>query len=247
MTKEELVFNWRTSESHIGFKIIAVSAVAIIFTVLFGLVEITLKPPKAVGFDSASAFRLVNDELGREWTLLAEENGPFPGRLEIAGAHGLADIDQAMVSGDVSGWSGYDVSLRKLQAIVSLPSYSLASKGQRYFPSRVKIFNENVAQDIVATEVTRKAILAPYDDQALKWMPEEVPDFVFPVNGGDLLSASWRFMLSLRPDGSVSDCVSLSGGADAGLKETTDWLRGLRFKSGEGERWLGLRVEFVNN
>lgn len=250
MIKDDLVYNWQTSESHVGFKIIAVLVVTIIFTIGFTFVDIDMKPPKAPSLESATVLHFADDDLGRAWMLVAEEGGPFPGRLEINGAGRLLDMDQMITSGGVSGWSSYDATLREFQSTVGTSSGLLAQKGQRYFPGRVKILDGNVDGNVkgVSDPVrsTRKPILTPFDDQALGWMPEQVPDFEIPVNGGDLLSASWRFMLRLRPDGSVSDCVSLSGGGDAGLKETTEWLKGLRFKSGGGERWLGLRVEFLN-
>ena len=205
-----------------------------------------MKPPLSPNLESATVLHFADDDLGRAWSLLAEENGPFPGRLEINGVGGIPDINQTIDSGEGGKWSDYRVALHQFQSVAGSSSGALAQKGVRYFPERVKIRATDTASTEQHDRFTRKAILTPFDRQALGWMPEEVPDFEVSVNGGDLLSASWRFMLRLRPDGSVSDCVSLSGGGDVGLKETTEWLRGLRFKSGAGERWLGLRVEFVN-
>lgn len=245
MTRNDLVFNWRTSESQVGSKIVATLIVTIIFAIGFALVDVDLLAPKTGVLESATVLHFADDELGRAWRLKAEENGPFPGRLEIDGAGVIPDIDRLTDYGGVGGWNGYDVALRRFQAAGGEPSVSLARKGMGYLPGRVKIFNGDLA-GVPDPVRKRKAILTPFDDQALGWMPEEVPDFQIPVAGGDLLSASWRFMLRLRADGSVSDCISLSGGGDAGLEETTEWLRGLRFNPGEDGRWLGLRVEFVN-
>lgn len=246
MIKDDLIFNWRDSESHIGFKIIAVLSVALIFTVFFGLVDVRIKPPLAPSLESASVLHFADDELGRAWGLMAEENEPFPGRLEISGVGGIPAMDATADSDGVSGWSDYQVKLLRFQRTDGSPAGALARKGVRYFPERVKIQPTDAGTSEHPARTRRKAILTPFDGRAMGWMPDEVPDFETPADGGDLLSASWRFMLRLRPDGSVSDCVSLSGGGDAGLNEATEWLEGLRFKSGDGERWLGLRVEFVN-
>lgn len=246
MIKDDLVFRWQISESHVGFKVIAIVVVVIIFTVGFGTLDVHLRPLASPSLESAMILQFNDDDLGRMLTLIAEEKGPFPGRLEINGAGNLPEMDQGMGFVGVSGWSSYSATLRDFQSTVGDSSDFLVEKGRRYFPQRVKIIDEKLEFGGDAVQSTRKPIITPFDDEAMSLMPELVPDFEIPVNGGDLLSASWRFMLRLRPDGSVSDCVSLSGGDDAGLEETTEWLKGLRFKPGEGERWLGLRVEFLN-
>lgn len=248
MTSQEgLLFNWRNSESHIGFKVIAIIMVAMIFAILFGMVDVNLKPPVTPSFESATVLQFADDDLGRAWRLRAEESGPFPGRLEIDRTGRLTDIDQAIMSSGVSGWSDYEVSMHEFQADVGVPAGLLAEKGKRYFPSRVIVPDEALDPSVPMADATRRAVLTPFERQSLEWMPDEVPEFEIPVNGADLISATWRFLLRLRPDGSVSDCVSLSGSDEPGLEETTKWLTGLRFKPSDGERWLGLRVEFLNN
>jgi len=251
MVKDDLIFSWPKSESHIGFKVIAFLIVAIVFIGLFGLVDVRLEPPPTPSFESAAVLHFADEDLGRAWTLMAEEAGPFPGRLEIIGSGGMPNRHWVGGSEGLSDWSGYDISLRTFLEKPETTSGALAKKGLRYFPQRVKIGEADaeveegdVAQD--PPRSTRKAILTPFDAGALGWMPELVPDFEIPAEGGDLTSASWRFMLRLRPDGSVSDCVSLGGLGEAGTYQMRAWLEKLRFKPGEGERWLGLRVELIN-
>jgi hypothetical protein len=52
--------------------------------------------------------------------------------------------------------------------------------------------------------------------------------------------------MSLSEHGSVAELIPLAGGDDPAQKAMERWLRGLRFKEGTGERWFGLRVDFVN-
>jgi len=251
MVKDDLIFSWQKSGVNFGFKVIAFLIVAIVFTGLFGLVDVRLEPPPTPAFESAAVLHFADEDLRRAWTLKAEEAGPFPGRLEISGSSGIPNMQGDGSSTELSVWSTYDISLREFHEGAEAPSGSLAKKGLRYFPQRVRvnvaeaeIKEGDVAQD--PPRSTRKAILTPFDAGALGWMPELVPDFEIPVEGGDLTSASWRFMLRLRPDGSVSDCVSLGGLGEAGTDQMRAWLEKLRFKPGEGERWLGLRVELIN-
>lgn len=63
----------------------------------------------------------------------------------------------------------------------------------------------------------------------------------------EIVSAEWRFVLNLRADGTVLECLSLSGGSEEGLAAMIAWLRSLKFQeSEEAERWMGLRIEFLN-
>lgn len=252
MVKDDLIFKWQASESHLGFKIIAIIIVAVIFTGLFGIVDVQLEPPPNPVFESAAVLHFADEDLGRAWTLLAEEAGPFPGRLEITGSDGMPSMQGVDTSSGLSGWSKYEISLRKFRESSEAISGTLAEKGLRYFPQRVKIGvgKEETEKEEAALDsgrLTRKAILTPFDESALGWMPEIVPDFEIPTDGGELTSDSWRFVLRLRQNGSVMDTVSLGGLGEAGADELVAWLEKLRFMPGEGgERWLGLRVELIN-
>jgi len=246
MIKDDLVFNWDKSDKRSGFKVIAFLIVMVLFTVVFGIVDVRFQPLRRPNLESASVLHFAGDELGQLWRQRAEEGGPFPGRLEIDPTAGLPGLYEAGDSGGLSGWSGYSASPREFQAVVGLASGELSQKGQRYLPERVLMPSGVPGKSPKIAKAVRRPILTPFDSNALEWMPAELPEFDMKLDGGILVSGAWRFMLSLRPDGSVDHCVSLSGGGEPGLQETANWLRGIRFESGEGERWLGLRVEFVN-
>lgn len=246
MIKDDLVFNWDKSDRYSGFNVIAFLIVVVLFTVVFGIVDVRFQPLRRANPESAGVLHFTGDGLGQLWRQRAEEGGPFPGRLEIGSTGVLPGLYEAGDSGGLSGWSGYNASLRMFQADVGTASGELSQKGRRYFPERVLMPGGVPGKAPEIAKAVRRPILTPFDSNALEWMPAELPEFDMKLDGGILVSGAWRFMLSLRPDGSVDHCVSLSGGGEPGLRETTNWLRGIRFESGEGERWLGLRVEFVN-
>ncbi len=248
MVKDDLVFNWQRRESHYGHKLTAVVAVSIIFTVLFGIVSVRMKPPGTTVTEAASVLHFGDDGMGRMWRLRAEEEGPFPGRLQIQSGGDILDVMNSESLADHPDGVGYKAGLKLFQADVSAVSDQLSMRGRRFFPERV---GSGVVEKVEATEapgnngINSLPVLTPYSREAQQWMPESVPLFDLKMED-DLASASWRFVLSLREDGSVEECVALSGGENDGLKGMCGWLGGLKFREGKGERWFGLRVEFIN-
>ncbi len=246
MTRDEPIFSWKASESSIGVIFVAILIVAAVFTVFLGAVDVEFIPPAPESRETMGILRFSDDVLGSEWLRLAEERGPFPGRLGRGEPRILPDIGATSAFSGGRSWSGYQPELRVFESNPDMDGYDLAREGRRFLPRRVFLgekLKEPVSPPLAAS---RKPILTPFDSLALRWLPDDLPDFDVNIQGGDLLSASWRFLIRLRPDGTVGDCVSLSGGAEPGLLGTANWLRRVKFKAGEGERWLGLRVEFVN-
>ena len=251
MIKDDLIFHWQDAEGSFGVKVFAFVLVAIVFTGFFGLIDVRLKAPLTPNFQSATVIHFADEEMARAWTLMAEEAGPFPGRLKIDGLAGALDMQANGLSTGDKEWSGYDISLRGFQEDPGQILGSLAPKGQRVFPERVKIRSEEeqISRETLKEKplvVPRKAILTPFDSDAMKWIVDPMPDFEVPVDGAEVPPASLRFMLRLRPDGSVQDCISLGGIGEAGSDKISAWLGDLKFKPAAGERWLGLRVELIN-
>ena len=240
MTRDELIFNWRKQEASLRYKVISFVIVTIVFTIFLGLFEIGFSVDFGGRGESASVLRFRDDELGRSWMLKAEENGPFPGRLEL-GEYGnqlsLGSMDGLM------GWNDYRVQLRPLGDDKGYSQQELAAKGMRVFPSRRDATRRADPPEV--GDMRQTPILFPYDSGALKWMPEKLPAFEMPLNE-NAVPASWRFTVNLRENGTVRESISLGGGADAGQAAMETWLQGVRFKEGTGDRWLGLRVEIIN-
>lgn len=244
MTRDELVFDWNNTETRLLDKILAPVLVLIFFTFFFGLVDIRVGSTFESPSEAASIIRFESEELSDKWLLIAEEGGPSPGRLEIASSVPGADASLDSMSGDPFADVEYEVSLRPLSSSSGVTGMELATKGLRVFP---EIRGNDGAASVDggnAESVPMQPVITPYNKAALEWMPESLPAFD-PAKEIDSGGSPWRFAVGLRSDGTISDCITLSGG-EAGLEEIRGWLAGVKFGAGEDERWLGLRVELIN-
>jgi|GEM_PF-1232932 len=246
MTKDELIFDWRNTDSHAGRKLAALAVVVVIFLIFLSVIKLRFDTPGVGSVKSASVLLFSDDSTGSSWRQKAEEDGPFPGRLEIR------EPDSAPSLNAISGWDGrdswndYEVGMRPMQSNIGESVDRIASKGLRFFPSRKASVEAIRSEARPAVSDVMFPVLIPYSKEALVWLPKTLPAFKLPGEDS-VLSTSWRFVLSLRRDGSVAQCLSLSGGDDAALIAMVGWLEGLRFaKSDEESRWMGLRVEFLN-
>ncbi|MEP2776344.1 MAG: hypothetical protein ABJQ29_15000 [Luteolibacter sp.] len=244
MTKDQLVFDWGGGETRLIDKIMAPVLVALFFAAFFGLVDVRVGTVFQESSDTASIIRFESTELADKWLLIAEEGGPFPGRLEIGSSVPGSDASLASMAGDPFAGNSYEVSMRKIKPDFGVARVELAPKGLRTFPEISKGGEGTPREPSKTTGVDKQPVLTPYDKAALEWIPEDLPLFS-PAEGTDTSGSPWRFVLSLRSDGTVNDCVSLGGG-EAGLEEINRWLRGLTFATGEDERWLALRVVLIN-
>ena len=240
MTKGDLIYDWRKPEASFRDKLAAYAIVSVVFMACFGAFQVRYSAPRNDRSGSATILRFRDDELGRYWMLQAEEGGPFPGRLEFGGHRASL---AAVGMGEAEDWNDYGSELRVIAEEEGYSREDLAPKGTRVFPSRVKA--DATPPMPTPKRLSQKPILIPFDSEALSWLPDELPDFRKPEGAGTS-SAPWRFTLNLGEDGSVREAISIGGGDDAGQAAMEDWLHGVRFKPGEGDRWLGLRVEFVN-
>ncbi len=242
MTKGDLIFDWQKPESSFRVKMLSYILVGIIFTFLFGSLKVGISVPTRVRAESASILRFRDDEMGRSWTLQAEEDGPFPGRLSFDGFLGGLEADG---SDGVFPWHVYRSGLREIGNDGSYANEDIAPKGVRVFPSIIAVGGDPGADPPIQTKMAMMPILIPYDSYALAWMPDRLPDIAIP-EGAEKMTTAWRFAVNLRENGTVKEAISLVGGEDAGQALMERWLHGVRFKEGSSDRWLGLRVEFAN-
>lgn len=244
MNKNDLIFDWSDTEQHQGWKYSAVLIVALGFGIFLSLLHIKFDFRDVSPVKSASVLYLPDQGDGRTWRIKAEEEGPFPGRLEITG---MDDPFEGFGSGMLSeadSWNPYKTSMRSLE-IDSLKSMNrISDQGQRYLPKIYKSTGE--VKDHQKSETVLKPLLIPYTKESEKWLPTQFPPFHMEMK--EVTNTSeWRFVLNLSADGKVKECLSLSGGDEVGLAEITEWLKGLRFQEvAVEERWMGLRVEILN-
>lgn len=242
MTKAGLIFDWRKPEGSFRDKLLSFVVVSIAFAAIYGTVGIRIVSPGDAPSEGASLLRFRDDELGRSWTLQAEEDGPFPGRLELEG------YETVLAAGAMEGrisWHDYRSELRQIGVGGFSPKERISPKGVRVFPSRDRARERPHSDPPLPRKLAQAPVLTPYDATALAWMPEKLPGFLKP-EGMEMVSTTWRFAVNLREDGTVRESISLGGGDDGGQAFMEEWLRGVRFKAGVGDRWLGLQVDFMN-
>ncbi len=244
MNKNDLIFDWSSVEAHRGWKGAAVLIVTLVFGFSLSLVNVEFDSKEVASVKSASVLYVPDHEEGRIWRITAEEEGPFPGRLEISG---MDDPFEGLGSGVLNkddSWNLYKTSMRPLEMESVSSMHRIAVQGQKYLPRIFKSTGEVIDQQ--KTEVVLKPLLIPYTKESEKWLPTEFPPFRMEVKE-EMDSSEWRFLLNLMPNGKVKECLSLSGGNEVGLVVITKWLEGLRFQeSADEERWMGLRVEILN-
>ena len=242
MTTSDLIFDWKRPDGRRRDKLLALLVVTGLFTAFAGVVELRLPTPSGRTSQGAEVIRFADPEMARSWLRNAEENGPFPGRLQVDVGSGSAKVP---FGGQLDAWTDYRVSLQPLPVRDGLERIEITPKGRRVFPVIPAPDPLPLEQPMARGQVQRVPILFPYDRGALDWIPDEIPSFEMPP-GIETAPDSLRFALSLRVDGGVAEVISLAGGDDPLQEAVRGWLRSVRFKEGNGERWFGLRVDFEN-
>lgn len=242
MTKEDLIFDWKGLESSRRDKLFALVVLVLSFASFAGVVDVSLPSYRDSPAEDAELIRFADERMARSWLLEAQENGPFPGRLHVDDHVGSANIFEGR---NLDAWSEYRQSLRSFPKELAVGRGQITPKGMRVFPEVPIVLQDAVADMSSPGKMRRIPILIPFDRAALEWMPDDMPDITLPAEV-EIVPDSLRFAMSLREDGSVMEAIPLGGGDDSVQEALERWLRGLRFKKGAGERWFGLRVEFVN-
>lgn len=242
MTKKDLIFDWNKPESRRRDKLFAFIVVSLSFVAFAGLIELRLPVFHNIPGQGAELIRFADKAMAQSWLLEAEEKGPFPGRLQLGEEGGDSIL---MDGGSLDTWTDYRASVRPLPVEDKVGRVQITPKGSRVFPVISNILHDTVVDISSPGEVRRTPILIPYDRVGMEWMPENLPDFGLPATV-EIPLDSLRYAMSLREDGSVAEVIPLAG-VDFSAQEALErWLRSLNFKKGTGERWFGLRVEFVN-
>lgn len=246
MTKDDLIFEWHKRDIHAARQIVPFILVLAAFGFCFSIFEFGFEVPRDISIKSASVTYLLDDDIGRRWQLVAEEDGPFPGRLDIDDQSGLLNSGTILGQQGEELWSKHRIELKTLPEEDVGIKDRIAAKGVRYFPSHGKSATEVPGEVELVEGLELYPSLIPFEEQSVKWIPESLPPFPVKIEEGTLTSA-WRFVLNLRPDGTVAQCFSLSGGREKSLDEMARYLEGLKFQAADEEsRWIGLRVEFLN-
>jgi len=239
MTKRELIFDWSRSEASRKDQLLSVVIVGSLFIFLYGAIKLNEPSYRTYPEERGSLIRLVDGEMAKSWSMQADENGPFPGRLDTGGELGGTIFSEQE---GLAWWRDYKVRLRPMRKDDGVDRVDITPRGKPEFPA---LSVAAVDAALGAACSAGAPILIPYDSAAIAWLPEELP----ALDTRGLAGATdnpLRFLVSLREDGSLAELIPLAGTADPAQATLEGWLRGIRFKEGSGERWFGLRIDFMN-
>jgi hypothetical protein len=244
MNKNDLIFDWSGAEAHMGWKCVSALVAALGFGLMFSLFNVRFDHKDIAAVKSASVLYLPDHEEGRIWRMKAEEEGPFPGGLQISGMYDPLEKLGVGLLDDGESWNPYVLTMKPLETESSIAMDRISVQGQRVYPRNFK--SSDTVEVHPKTGSVLSPVLLPYNKEAEAWLPSEYPPLEVEVK--DAMASEERiFVLNLAADGKVKECLSLTGGLEAGSTALTAWLKGLIFrKSEEPERWLGLRIEFSN-
>jgi hypothetical protein len=244
MNKNDLIFDWSEVEAHRGWKGVSFLIAVMGLVVFLSVIHVEFDFKQVASVKSASVLYVPDHAEGRAWLMKANEEGPFPGGLEISGVDDVFEGFGRGSFGDEDTWNPYSITMYPLQEDSLQSTRRISLQGKRYFPKIFKSTNE--VKEEQTAELEMKPVLIPYTKESEKWLPAELPSFHME-NKAEMKTTEWRFVLNLTEDGRVRECLLLSGGEESGLAEISAWLKGVQFqKSEEAERWMGLRVELLN-
>lgn len=242
MTKRELIFDWSRSEVSRKDQLLSVVIVGTLFIFLYGAIKLNEPSYRTYPEERGSIIRLVDGEMAKSWSMQADENGPFPGRLDTGGEPGGTIFSEQE---GLAWWRYYKVKLRPMREDDGLSRVDITPRGKLEFPVISAAAEDAAGAALGAASSASEPILIPYPSAAIAWLPEELP----ALDTRSLAGATenpLHFLISLREDGSLAELIPLANTAEPAQATLEGWLRGIRFKEGSGERWFGLRIDFMN-
>jgi len=232
-----LTFAWRIPESSKWAGILSFFIVALLTTVLFATVRVSVMPTPRVIERKATATLVPDWGDGRAWALRAEEEGPFPAAFDPAESVEFQTLE-AKAFAELSTKSCRAVHLKDLPDETDAAALPVAVRGERVFPAQPTL-EEKVPPTELPPLVPSLTVLSKLPPDSL---PRTFPDFDGPVTPA-MAAATWHFTLEIGKGGRVKDLTSLEGGDEGASKAIGDWLAQVRFGPGAAG-WIGVEVGF---
>lgn len=223
----------------------AVVLVGLLTALLMGTVKVrVVQPPRVIERKGTVMFVPEASEVGREWTLRAEEEGPFPAKFDLSESPVVQQM-QSDLFRDPTGALPYQIRLRNLPSDAGFGANDSGQKPESVFP-RVEMaeLRPSTASDQPLTPVL--TVLSKVPAGAL---PLAYPDFSHPVIP-EMASQTWQFMVEVDKGGVPIRCIALDGGepgsvSEKWLKALEHWLCGVRFGAAASEAgWIGVEINF---
>lgn len=238
MTKPKPIFDWEKSESLRRDQALSFAIVAIISLLLVGAFQIQLpRPPKE--HNKVATVMHVNEKTSAKgWRIQAEEGGPFPGGMAVHNDFSSLNFDEFGIR---SLRNANQATLRPL-----LPTKTTTPSFRDELQKLPVFRGDLTADEGVANQHFRQIpILKVFDQNALAWLPDDLPDFEMP-EATKLQQGQLRFMIQLRKDGTVAEAMASNGGTNPLQDALIAWLARIPFQKANDTRWLMLEVEFIN-
>lgn len=231
------VFRWRGLDGTPLRGMLALLITGGAFSLFAATVRIRVSAPQQWVERKASIIHLANAGEGEMWALRAREGGPFPSRLDPVDWQkpGNAIIGATRLAG-----TPYLPQLTPLPSDEEIPTPPLATKGERVFPKRTR----KPIPEVTPVETKLVPALYPLSDLRMDEVPQTLPSF--EAFDPAMPSVPWRFVLRLRADGSVSECLAMVD--EPGGEALAKWLESINFTPAVAKKseWIGIGVGFVN-
>lgn len=241
------LFRWDGSGEPWWANLVAVAVVGLCFSVAFGMLQIRLGSPK-MQLDVPQRGGWLQEVAGRDlaiqWSRIAEQDGPFPGRWVSAGSGAVEDQALRMISEGQVGTGRYEPRLRDSWVAGPEAGRKLAEGGNMVLPKPAD--PEPIAwQGNALPRVGLRPVIRPlvHGDAAILFQPEWRAEVDRKFQGVEI-----RFLLRVGSAGEVEDVVLMSGGVD-GVNQPTlqalrQWLRACRLEWSGKDRWVAVGVGF---
>lgn len=239
-----LLFAWKVPDSSSWASFASIVIVALLTTVLLGAVRVRIVPPPRVIERKASTVLVPEYGEGREWSVRAEEGGPFPSKFTPSESPVVKAMETDLIEKSLS--EPYQPRLADfVEDTRSL--LTVAPRGERVFP---RSSEESIAKPVAST-APLMPMIRPLSTLPPGAWPESLPRFDADVTP-KMAAATWRFMVEIGERGRVMNSISLDGTALAGSDEAAasarmigDWLSQVRFgPAAVGAGWIGVEVGF---
>lgn len=237
-----LIFPWRRRPRRL-LPGLAAGVIALLgFGVLLALVQIRVVPPQFEMERQGSLIYLPATGDGLAWATRAKEAGPLLSRYEPTTWDGYPAMDAAVTAAMATASPPHRPQPRELPVDKTVRPPALAAAGEAVFPKPPPATPPAPPQPCVLVPV-----LYPLSKLGSASLPQDLPPLPDPVDPA-LAAVDWQFLIHLRPDGGVAECLALNQSTGPGAARLETWLHGVAFdpKLAAPGDWIAVGIRFHN-
>lgn len=240
----EFLFAWRDRSASSWNLIGAVAIALVLFVLLLSIVRVRLTTPARWIEHKAAVIQLTGEVDGRAWTLRAMEGGPFPTRFDPTTWPASRQAEADAIRSATLLRKPHEPRLLDLPDPPPLRLPTLAEKGERFFPTPAP---QDHRPPPNATPWRTLPVIQPLAVLPEGSLPDPPPAFTGTIDA-ETAAESWRFLIRLRPDGGVAECLPLTGAGRPGGDSLAAWLRSMKFPPAlhSTHPWFAIAIGFTN-